>query len=106
MNLTTTALHSTVLHYYTVLYFTLLYFTVLYSTIHYCNTHYYTVLYYTLLYICVQHLTINITIRDGSEWVIFCCSYVFCHKMVTNIWILVFEVSIEPYLGLLLNASI
>merc|ERR1712114_39967 len=51
------------------------------------------------IYRCAVHLyvAINISIRYGSEWVIFCCSYVFCHKMVTNGLILVFEVSIEPY---------
>merc|ERR1712240_151457 len=43
------------------------------------------------------YVAINISIRYGSEWVIFCCSYVFYHKMVTNGRILVFEVSIEPY---------
>ena len=43
------------------------------------------------------YVAINISIRYGSKWVTFCCSYVFCHKMVTNGRILVFEVSIEPY---------
>ena len=43
------------------------------------------------------YVAINISIRYGSEWVAFCCSYVFCHKMVNNGRILVFEVSIEPY---------
>ena len=79
MNLTTVALHCTALH----------------STILYFNTLYYTVLYYTLLYIGMLRVTIDIPIRSGSEEVKFCCSYVFCHKMVTNGWILVFEVSIE-----------
>ena len=64
MNWTTAALHCTVLH----------------STILYCTILYYTVLYYTLIYIGVPHVTINISIRYSSEWVIFCCSYVFCHK--------------------------
>ena len=52
------------------------------------------------------HVTINISIRYGSEWVTFGCSYVFCHKMVTNGQILVFEVSIEHYLGLLLEEAL
>ena len=43
------------------------------------------------------YIAINISIRYGSEWVTFCCSSVFCHKMVSNGQILVFEVSIEPY---------
>ena len=43
------------------------------------------------------YVAINISIRYGSEWVTFFCSYVFCHKMVTNGRILEFEVSIEPY---------
>ena len=43
------------------------------------------------------YVAINISIRYGSEWVTFFCSYVFCHKMVTNGQILEFEVSIEPY---------
>ena len=64
-----------------------------------------TILYYNLLYIGVSHVTINISIRYGSEWAKFCCSYVFCYKMVTNGSILVFEVSIEPYCGLILDAS-
>ena len=63
------------------------------------------VLYYTLLYIGVLRVAINIYIRYGIKWVTFCCSYVFCHKMVTNGQILVFEVSIEPYWALLLDAS-
>ena len=81
MNWTTAALHCTVLH----------------STILYCTTLYYTVLYFTLLYIGVPRVVINISIRYGSEWVTFCCSYVFYHKMFTNGGILDFEVSIEPY---------
>merc|ERR1712240_444456 len=54
---------------------------------------------YSSIYRCAvrPYVAINISIRYGSEWVIFCCSYVFCHKMVTNGRILVFEVSIEPY---------
>ena len=53
----------------------------------------------TSIYRCDVHtyVTINISIRYDSEWVTFCCSYVFCHKMVNNGQILVFEVSIEPY---------
>ena len=47
-----------------------------------------------------MYVAINISIRYGSEWVTFCC-----HKMVNNGWILVFEVSIEPYCGLLLDGS-
>ena len=74
-----------------------LYCTILQSTILYYTTLYYTILYYTLLYIGVQRVTINIHIRNSSESVTFCCSYVFCHKMVTNGQKLVFEVSIEPY---------
>ena len=89
MNWTTAALHCTVLH----------------STILYYTTLYYTVLYYTLLYIGVPRVTINISIRYSSEWITFCCSYLFCHKRVTNGHILVFEVPIEPYWGLLLDAS-
>ena len=93
MNWTTAALHCTVLH----------------STILYCTTLYYTVLYCTLLYSTVldstiygvRRVMINISIRYGSEWVTFCRSYVFCHKMVTNGRILVFEVSIESYWALL-----
>ena len=65
-----------------------------------------TVIYYTVLNIGVPRVVINISIRYGSDWVTFCCSHVFCHKMVTNGWILVFEVSIEPYTALLLDASI
>ena len=60
-----------------------LYCTVLHSTIYRCA-------------VCL-HIVINISIRYGSEWVTFCCSYVYCHKMVTDGRILVFEVSIEPY---------
>ena len=50
------------------------------------------------IYRCVvrPYVAINISIRYGSEWVTFFCSYVFCHKMVTNGRILEFEVSIEP----------
>ena len=54
-------------------------------------------LHCTLLYIGVPCVTINVSIRYGSEWVTFCCSYIFCHKMVTYGQILLFEVSIEPY---------
>ena len=42
------------------------------------------------------YVAINISIRYGSKRVTFFCSYVFCHKMVTNGRILEFEVSIEP----------
>ena len=61
----------------------------------------YTVLYYILLYIGVQHVTINISIRHGIKWVKYCCSYLFCHKAITYGQILEFEVSIEPYLGVI-----
>ena len=71
----------------------------------YYTTLYYTVLYYTLLYIDVQRIMKNISIRYGSEWVTFCCSYVLCHKMVTNGPILEFEVSTELYWALLLDTS-
>ena len=59
----------------------------------------YTVYTVTSIYRCDvrPYVAINISIRYGSEWVTFCCSYVFCHKMVNNGRILVFEVSIEPY---------
>merc|ERR1712240_574470 len=52
---------------------------------------------YSSMYRCAvrPYVAINISIRYGNEWVIFCCSYVFCHKMVTNGRILEFEVSIE-----------
>merc|ERR1712240_8703 len=52
---------------------------------------------YSSIYRCAvrTYVAINISIRYGNEWVIFCCSYVFCHKMVTNGRILEFEVSIE-----------
>ena len=50
-----------------------------------------------VVYVGVLYDVINISIRYGSEWVTFCCSYVFCHKMVTNGQIIVFEVSIETY---------
>ena len=63
------------------------------------------VLYYTLLYIGVPHYPINISFRYSSDGVTYCCSYLFCHKMVTNGGILVFEVSIEQYWALLLDAS-
>ena len=68
MNWTTAALHCTVLH----------------SNILYCTTLYYTVLYYTLLNKGVPYVAIDISIRYGSEWVTFCYSYVYCHKMVTD----------------------
>ena len=58
---------------------------------------YCTVLCYTLLNIGVPCVAMNISIRYGSEQVMICCSYVFCHKMVLNGQILVFEVSIELY---------
>ena len=77
---------------YTVLYYTVLYCTVLLSTIYRCSLRLY--------------ITINISIRYGSERVTFCCSYIFCHKMVTNGKILEFEVSIEPCWALLLDTSI
>ena len=48
-------------------------------------------------------LAINISIRYGSEWVTFCCSYIFCHKMVTNGRILVFEVSIRLNKSIIFN---
>ena len=78
------------------------------TTALYCTELHSTILYYTtlLLYIGVTGGAINISIRYSSEWVKFCCSYVFCHKMVTNGRILVFEVSIEPYWGLLSYANI
>ena len=47
-----------------------LHFTVLHSTIYRCALRLY--------------ITINISIRYGSECLPFCCSYVFCHNMVTN----------------------
>ena len=56
--------------------------TVLHSSIYRCDVR--------------PYVAINISIRYGSEWVTFFCSYVFCHKMVTNGRILEFEVSIEP----------
>merc|ERR1711873_49947 len=63
--------------------------------------HYWTALYilYTSIYRCDvrMYVAINISIRYSSEWVTFCCSYVFCYKMVNNERILVFEVSMEPY---------
>ena len=59
--------------------------TVLHSSIYRCA-------------VCL-YVAINISIRYGSEWVTFSCSYVLllCHKMVTNGRILEFEVSIELY---------
>ena len=51
-----------------------------------------TILYYNLLYIGVSHDTINISIRYGSEWVTYVCSYIFCHKTFTSGQILVFQV--------------
>ena len=54
---------------------------------------------YISIYRCdvCRYVALNISIRYGNEWVTFFCSYVFCHKMVNNGRILVFEVSIEPY---------
>ena len=60
-----------------------LYCTVLLSTLYRCAVH--------------MYVAIKISIRYGSEWVTFCCSYVYCHKMVSDGWMLVFEVSIELY---------
>ena len=59
---------------------------------------YWPVPYYSI-YRCTIHLyvAINISIRYGSEWVTFCCSYLFCHKIVTNGQILVIEGSLEIY---------
>ena len=57
--------------------------TVLHSSIYRCD-------------VC-PYVAMNISIRYGSEWVTFCCPYIFCHKMVSNGQILLFEVSIEPY---------
>ena len=47
--------------------------------------------------ISLWHVTINISIIYGSEWMTLCCSYNSCHKMITKGQILEFEVSIEPY---------
>ena len=57
-----------------------------------------TLLYFSI-YRCATcpYVAINISIRYGSEWVISCCFYVICHKMVTNERILEFEMSTEPY---------
>ena len=65
-----------------------------------------TVLYYILLYIDVQRVTINISIRHGIKWVKYCYSYLFCHKAITYGEILEFEVSIEPYLGVIFDTGI
>ena len=68
-----------------------------------CNALHSVLVYCTVLHYSKYHnigllrSMINISIRYGSEWVKFCCSYVFCPKMVTNGRILEFEVSIEPY---------
>ena len=45
---------------------------------------------------CCQIVSLP-AIRYGSERATFCCSYVYFHRMANNGWILVFEVSIEPY---------
>ena len=55
------------------------------------------VLYETLLYIDMLFVAINISIRYGSKWVTYCCSYIFHNKTIICEWILEFEVSIDPY---------
>ena len=65
-----------------------------------------TVLYYTLLYIGVSRVAINIFIKYGSRQVTYCHSYIFCHKTITCGQILEFELSIEPYWGVIFYTGI